>query len=220
MKLSISIALLYFFFGPRLHAQDSAGKILSPDNFIGIVKQFHPVIRQANINIEKAAAGITTARGGFDPSVYLETDQKTFDGKNYYSYVNPELKIPTWYGIEVKAGLENNGGQFLNSETSTGQSSYIGLSVPLAKNLLMDKRRAVLQQAKIFKSQTEAERLNIINDLLYNAYSAYWNWVKEYQVFAILSNAVKINEARFELVKIAYRQGDRPAIDTVEALAQ
>jgi outer membrane protein TolC len=220
MKLSISIALLYFFFGPRLHAQDSAGKILSPDNFIGIVKQFHPVIRQANINIQKAAADITTARAGFDPSVYLETDQKTFDGKNYYNYVNPELKIPTWYGIEVKAGLENNGGQFLNSEVSPGQSSYIGLSVPLAKNLLMDKRRAVLQQAKIFKSQTEAERLNIINDLLYNAYSAYWNWVKEYQVFAILSNAVKINEARFELVKIAYRQGDRPAIDTVEALAQ
>lgn len=220
MKLSISITILFFFVSPWLHAQDSASKILSPDNFIAIVKQFHPVIRQAAINIEKARADITTARGGFDPSVYLDTDQKTFDGKNYYSYVNPELKIPTWYGIEVKAGLENNGGQFLNSEVSTGQSSYIGLSVPLAKNLLMDKRRAVLQQAKIFKDQTEAERLNIINDLLYHAYSAYWNWVKEYQVYDILTNTVKVNEARFGLVKIAFRQGDRPAIDTVEALAQ
>ncbi|HOZ80410.1 MAG TPA: TolC family protein [Ferruginibacter sp.] len=220
MKPFISIFILFFFISPLVPAQDSASKILSPENFIAIVKQFHPVIKQANINIEKAAADITTARGGFDPSIYLDTDQKTFDGKNYYSYVNPELKIPTWYGIEVKAGLENNGGQFLNSETSTGQSSYVGLSVPLAKNLLMDKRRAVLQQAKIFKSQTEAERLNIINDLLYNAYSAYWNWVKEYQVFSILTNTVKINETRFELIKIAYRQGDRPAIDTVEAMAQ
>ena len=84
----------------------------------------------------------------------------------------------------------------------------------------MDKRRAVLQQAKIFKEQSEAEQLNTINDLLYDAYTAYWNWVKEQQVYAVISNAVKINEARFELVKIGYRQGDRPAIDTVEALTQ
>ncbi len=220
MKRIIIIALLFFSITPFCHAQDTANKILSPEGFIAIVKQFHPIIKQANISIEKAKADITTARGGFDPSVYLNSDQKTFDGKNYYSYVNPEIKVPTWYGIEVKAGLENNGGQFLNSEISTGQSSYIGLSVPLAKNLLMDKRRATLQQSKIFRNQTEAERESIINDLLFEAYSAYWNWVQQYQVFSILSNTVKVNEARFELVKIAFRQGDRPAIDTVEALTQ
>ncbi len=220
MKHFILILSAFFFCVLFCHAQDSADKILSPENFIAIVKQFHPVIKQANINIEKAKADITTAQGAFDPSFYLSTDQKTFDGKNYYNYVNPELKIPTWYGVEVKAGLENNGGQFLNSEVSTGQSSYIGLTVPLAKNLLMDKRRAALQQAKIFKNQTEAERQNIINDLLYDAYSAYWNWVKEYQVYEILSNTVKVNETRFELIKIAFRQGDRPAIDTIEALTQ
>ena len=190
------------------------------DEFINIVKQFHPVIKQANISVEKAQAEITTARGAFDPSVYLSTEQKTFDGKNYYSYVNPELKIPTWYGIEVMAGLENNGGQFLNSEISAGQSSYLGLSVPLAKNLVMDKRRAVLQQAKIFKEQSIAEQRNTVNDLLYDAYAAYWNWVKEYQVYAIIANAVSVNEARLKLVQIGYRQGDRPAIDTTEALAQ
>lgn len=199
-------------------AQDK--KILSPGDFINIVKEFHPVVKQADINIEKAKAGITIARGGFDPSIYLNSDQKTFDGKNYYSYTNPELKIPTWYGIEIKGGFENNGGQFLNSEASTGQSSYLGLSVPLAKNLLMDKRRATLQQAKIFRQQTEAERQNTINDLLFDAYTAYWEWAMAYQVYEVLTNAVQVNEARFDLVKIAFRQGDRPAIDTVEALTQ
>ncbi|MBL0358457.1 MAG: TolC family protein [Chitinophagaceae bacterium] len=198
----------------------SQDKVLSETAFIAIVKKFHPVTSQADIAVQKAAAGIVIARGGFDPSLYLNNDQKTFDGKNYYNYGNTELKIPTWYGIEVKAGFENNGGRFLNSEVSSGQSSYIGLSVPLAKNLLIDKRRAVLQQAKIFKSQTEAERLNIINNLLYDAYTAYWNWVKEYQLYEVMGNTVKINEARFELVKIGYRQGDRPAIDTIEALTQ
>lgn len=203
-------------------AQDSTAteKILLPEDFIAIVRKFHPVIQQANINIERAAADITSARGGFDPSVYVNSEQKTFDGKNYYSYTNPELKIPTWYGIEIKAGMENNGGQFLNSEVSTGQTSYIGIAVPLAKNLIIDRRRAVLQQAKIFRSQSEAERLNTINDLMYEGYTSYWNWVRARQVYDVLTNAVQINKARFELVKISFRQGDRPGIDTTEALAQ
>lgn len=225
MKISTKKIFFLIFglgFGVSSICQDkiSETQILSPDDFIAIVKAYHPIIKQADINIKKAGAEITIARGGFDPSLYLNTDQKTFDGKNYYQYTNPELKIPTWYGIEVKAGLENNGGQYLNSESSAGQTSYLGISVPLAKNLVMDKRRAVLQQAKIFKSLTEAERLNTMNELLFDAYAAYWNWVREYEVYAVITNTIKVNEARYNLVKIGYRQGDRPAIDTIEALVQ
>lgn len=194
--------------------------ILTPEDFIAIVKKYHPVLKQADINIEKASAGIIMARSGFDPLAYLTSDQKTFDGKYYYQHTNPELKIPTWYGIEVKAGLENNAGQYLNSELTSGKTSYVGIAVPLAKNLVMDKRRATLQQSKIFKQQTEFERINTINDLLNDAYISYWNWVKEYQLYQVLSSVVKVNETRFELVKIGFRQGDRPAIDTIEALVQ
>jgi len=210
--------LLPVFCTAQTQVTESA--ILTPEDFINIVKKYHPVIKQADINIEKASAGILVARGGFDPSVYLNSEQKTFDGKFYYQYTNPELKIPTWYGIEVKAGLENNGGQFLNSESSGGKTSYLGVSVPLAKNLMMDRRRAFLLQAKIFRLQSESERLNISNDLLFDAYDSYWEWVKEYQLYQILSDVVKVNEIRFDLVKIGFRQGDRPAIDTIEALVQ
>jgi len=215
--------LLLVWISSVSRGQDSSqftGKILSPEGFIAVVRQYHPVVKQAGILVEKAKAELTLARGGFDPAVYLEADQKTFDGKNYYNYFNPELKIPTWYGIEVKAGLEDNGGQLLNPEASPNQSSYLGISVPLAKNLLMDKRRAVLKQAKIFRSQTEAERQLLINDVLFEAYDAYWNWVMQWQLNKVLENAVKVNRERFELVKTGFRQGDRPAIDTVEALAQ
>ena len=198
----------------------NAEQSLSAEEFVGAIKKFHPIIKQADIGIKMASANLTVARAGFDPSFYIESDQKTFDGKNYYQYTNPELKIPTWYGIEVKAGLENNSGQFLLSESTVGQSSYLGITMPLAKNLLMDKRRAMLKQAKIFQTQSTIERINIINDLLYDGYTSYWNWVKEYESYAVISATVKVNEARFDLTKIGYRQGDRPAIDTVEALAQ
>jgi len=203
--------------------RSSAGEIprtLSEPEFIDIVRMYHPVMKQAGLLVEKARAGLTAARGGFDPVLSISSDRKTFDGKNYYRYTNPELRIPTWFGVEVKAGLENNGGLFTDPQLSLDRSSYLGVSVPVGRNLLMDRRRAVLQQARIFQDQSRAEQAIIINDLLIDAVDAYWNWVRNYEVFAILRDAVAVNEVRFNLVKLGYRQGERPAIDTTEALAQ
>jgi outer membrane protein TolC len=48
----------------------------------------------------------------------------------------------------------------------------------------------------------------------------YWNWVQQYQVYKILTDAVAVNEKRTHLVRTAVQLGDRPAIDTTEAVAQ
>lgn len=48
----------------------------------------------------------------------------------------------------------------------------------------------------------------------------YWTWVQQYQVYKTISDAVVVNEKRVQLVNTAYRLGDRPAIDTTEALVQ
>ncbi len=222
MKIQLYICIALLLFRGVSFSQDSNAikPVLTPDDFISIVKKFHPVIKQADISVQKATAGILSARGDFDPYLYLNNDQKIFDGKNYYQYSNPELKIPTWYGIEIKAGLENNSGTFLNSESTPGKTSYAGISVPLAKNLVIDKRRAVLQQAKIFRQQSFAERELILNDLLFDAYQSYWDWVKSVKVHDILKDAVKVNETRLRLVTAAFNIGERPAIDTTEMLAQ
>lgn len=200
-------------------AQDPPKK-LSAQQVMEIVKQFHPVAKQADIFVEKAKADVITARGMFDPVLKNETAQKTFDGTGYYYYNHPELNIPTWFGIEVSAGIEYLSGDRTDPVETKGESSYIGLSVPLAKNLLMDKRRAALQAAKIFRSASEAEKRIMLNDLLLDAMNSYWNWVKQYQVYKIMTDAVSVNEKRMALVRTAYLLGDRPAIDTTEALAQ
>jgi outer membrane protein TolC len=215
----ILTGLLFLMTGIR--AQQPVGdKLLPVADYMALVKKYHPVLKQAAIGVQMADAYRLSASGGFDPLFYLNSEQKTFDGKNYYQYTNPELKVPTWYGIEVKAGLENNGGQFLNSEITPGRVSYAGVSVPLAKNLLMDQRRAALQQAKIVQQQSRAEQRMMANDLLYDAWAAYFEWQKDYLIYKIVSDAVRVNEIRFELVKRTWQLGDRPAIDTVEALSQ
>ena len=219
MGMRMIILFLLFFPAYRLHANDTT-RTLSESEFLQIVRAYHPVMKQAGLLVERAGAELIAARAGFDPTLNIYSDRKTFDGKNYYQYTNPEIRIPTWFGVEVKAGLENNGGAFTDPQLSLDRSSYLGVSVPVGRNLLMDKRRAVLQQAKIFRDQSRAEQAIIINDLLIDAVDAYWTWVRNYEVYAILRDAVGVNEVRFNLVKLGYRQGERPAIDTTEALAQ
>lgn len=218
MKIILLVFILNTLFN-EAYSQDTI-KTLSAEQVMQIVKQYHPVARQASILIEKAKADVTIARGSFDPLLYNSTAQKTFDGINYYQYNRPALTIPTWFGAEVYAGLEKLTGSRTNPAETIGETSYFGISVPLAKNLLMDKRRATLQTAKIFKGASEVERRNILNNLLLDAMKSYWYWMKHYQVYKILNDAVQVNEKRVQLVKTAFQLGDRPAIDTVEALTQ
>ncbi|MGE5106314.1 MAG: TolC family protein [Sphingobacteriales bacterium] len=213
------ITILFFFIINVIPGQDSL-KTLTEKQVMEIVKQFHPVAKQADINIEKAKADITTARGMFDPLLSTQISNKTFNGTEYYNHFQPEIVIPTWYGIEINAGLENLSGSRTDPQETLGKTSFVGITVPLAKNLLMDKRRAALQQAKFFKQLSEVERRTVLNDLILDAMKSYWHWVQQYQVMKVIEDAVKVNVKRFELLKIAFRQGERPAIDTVEALAQ
>jgi outer membrane protein TolC len=195
-------------------------KYLTPVQFMAWVKQYHPLSKQASLFVDQAEASLLSARGLFDPMIYFTNDQKTFDGKNYYNYSNGELKIPTWFGVEIEAGLENNTGQSVNQEITLAQSSYVGFSIPLAKNLMMDRRRAAVQQAKLFVDLSEAEKALAINDLLFEAISAYWEWANYYQRYLIISDAVKTNELRYDQIRVTVEQGDRAGVDSTEALTQ
>ena len=214
----ITFFILLLFISP-VKAQDSL-RTLSAQQVMEIVKQFHPVARQADIFIEKARADVIIAKGMFDPYLKNESAQKTFDGTDYYYYNRSQISIPTWFGVEVSAGLEYLSGNRTDPVETKGEASYFGFSVPLAKNLLMDKRRAALQTAKLFRSASTVEKRNTLNNLLLDAMNTYWSWVQHYQIYKILADAVTVNEKRVEFVKTVFLLGDRPAIDTTEALTQ
>jgi len=203
----------------KLPAQDTL-RTLTETDFLAVVKAHHPVAKQAGLLVDLARAQLLSIRGNFDPLLFIDNNQKTFDGKNYYNYTNAELAVPTWFGVELYAGLENNFGDFTNREMSLGQSSYAGISIPVLKDLVLDKRRAALQQGKLFTQQSAFERSSIINDLLFDATKAYWNWAKDYQMLLVLDTTIALNELRYELVRISFQQGDRAAVDTTEALVQ
>lgn len=215
----ILTATLLFFFITNGFTQNNNHTVLPLQDFIGKVKQHHPLAKVAAITEEKAVVNIQIAKGGFDPVLDIETNAKTFDGKNYYRYNSGEIKIPLPIG-DFKTGIENNVGQFLNNETTRGKTSYAGVEIPLAKGLLIDKRRAALQQARIALNENKQQRNMMMNDLLLDAYTSYNDWAGSYKLYSIFSEYVFVSAARLKLVKIGFTNGDRAAMDTTEAFIQ
>ncbi len=209
--------LFLLFFCVNVFSQDA--KILPLSDFINKVKVDHPLARVANIQIDKANANLLIAKGGFDPTLEMSASGKTFDKKNYYYYSNAAVKVPLPIG-DAKTGIENNGGQFLESEISSGRSSYLGVEFPLAKGLLIDKRRAFLQQAKIALLQNATQQKILMNELILEAYIAYYQWAGAYKLYKVFSNYVKISSDRLNLVRTGVVNGDRPAMDSTEAITQ
>lgn len=202
----------------KLIAQSS--RVLPLESFIQQLKQFHPLAKQAKLVTEMSAANLLAVRGEFDPVFDMSADNKTLDGTNYYRYQNPELQLPTVLGIKFKTGIENSSGQFKNPELTTGVASYVGIEVPLLKGLLIDKKRAALQQARIYNQQSEQERRAAINDLLYSAYVSYWEWASAYQIYQIYNKYVQLADKRLQLIHIGFRNGDKSEADTIEAFTQ
>lgn len=195
-------------------------KTLSIENTLDIVRKFHPVIKQSFLQNEISKNQLQASRGVFDPSIQINTQEKTFDNKLYYKYNTSELKIPLWYGIDIKAGTENNIGERLDPTLTKNKSAFVGVSVDPFRGFIVDKRAAVVKQAKNFVELTKNEQLLVVNDLLIDASTAYWNWVTAHYNYSILSKTVKNNKERYEVIKKSYVSGDRAPIDTTEALTQ
>jgi outer membrane protein TolC len=197
-----------------------AQKIFSAEDLAAVVRKFHPIARQAGLDVRIAGANLIASRAGFDPVLRHDNNRKDFDGITYYDQQWTEIKIPTWYGIDLYAGRESVNGNRLNPEETKGTIDYLGVSMPLVQNLVMDKRRAALQQAKIYREQSEVGRRAVLNNLVLEALDSYWQWWGNYRQLAIVRASLQNAGKRFQMVRTAYLLGDRPAIDTLEALTQ
>ena len=220
MKQFLIVFLLY---GTFLQAQNttavSSNNEFSYNEFLGYVKKYHPLVKNADLEITRAQANLMMARGGFDPKIEVDFDKKQFKDKEYYSILNSSFKIPTWYGIEVKAGFDNNEGIYLNPQNTVpnqGLTSF-GISVPLGQGLLINQRMADVRKAKMQVQLSQAERKLEAIAVLYDASVAYFNWKRNYDEVQLYKVYQKNAQIRFKGIETLIQQGDKPAIDSVEA---
>ena len=209
---------LFFFIGNLIYSQTNSN-VLSFEEFLGYVKTTHPLTKQANLKISEAQAKLMKARGGFDPKLEADYIEKEYSNKNYYSIFNGSFKIPTWYGIEIKAAFDNSEGIYLNPENTLPNSGLtsLGISIPLGQGLWVNERMAELRKAKIYQRVNEAERKIMLTEVIYEASQSYLNWKRSYDEVELYKEYLKNAINRYNGVTKLIEEGDKPAIDSVEA---
>jgi len=215
------ISIFFLLYTVQVFSQEG-NSVLTFSDFLEIVKAHHPVAFQANLKQQEGEAYVQKAKGGFDPKLQGGINQKYFDGKQYYSYLNGGLKIPTWYGIEAEVGYNNNEGYRLNPESYNVETGIwnAGITVNLGKGLFIDQRRADLKQAQIIQNSTELERRLILNKLIFQASMAYLEWNKAYEKVKLYERNIENIKERYWSVKQNVVFGDMPEVDTLKVRIQ
>ncbi|MBB4801577.1 outer membrane protein TolC [Flavobacterium nitrogenifigens] len=216
VKLLSFLMLLCF---STMQSQNFSEEELTFIEYLGYVKKYHPLVKQANLEVTNAQAKLMAARGGFDPKIEVDYNKKEFKGTEYYSLLNSSFKIPTWYGIEVKAGFDDTDGQYYNPQNRTPEAGLasLGISVALGQGMFINQRMADVREGKLNVKLSDAQRKLRAIEVLYQASEAYFEWRKSYNEAELYKNYLGFASTRFLGVKKLIESGDAPAIDSVEA---
>lgn len=189
------------------------------NEFLGYVKKYHPLVKQADLKLNEAQANLMQARGAFDPKIEVDFSEKQFKHSEYYSILNSSFKIPTWYGIELKAGFDNAEGIYVNPENTLPNSGLtsLGISVPLGQGLFINQRMADIRKAKIAQNLNVAERNLQAVEVIYEASVSYVNWKRSFDEVKLYETYLENALMRYNGVSKLIEEGDKPAIDSVEA---
>jgi len=213
------ILFISFIFCLALEAQVQDSVVLGFNEYLGYVKKYHPIAKQAELAISTGQANLMRSRGGFDPKIEVDYERKEFKGEQYWDRLNATFKVPTWYGIELKGNLEQNEGLFINEDETVPDNGLYsaGVSMSLGRGSWINERMATLKKAKFFRQQSEADRDLLINQILFDASLAYFDWLQAYKDREVFSNFLENAQIRFEGIRTSALAGDIAAIDTVEA---
>lgn len=214
------VALVFLFGSETTQAQQIPDSTqFSYSSYLQSILQNHPVAQQAGLLSEKAEAEMQAARGGFDPTISSGWNEKNFHDNLYYRQYQAELRVPTPLGIDVVSGYENSEGYYLNPQNQTDEYGlwHLGMELNLLQGLWTNERKIALKQARIFKDRTESEQRILLNELLYSATGAYLLW-QQYENFkVVLTENVTLAHSYLENTKAAFENGEKTAIDTLEA---
>jgi outer membrane protein TolC len=213
------LLLVMFCCFSNVQSQELQSEVLTYSEFLGYVKKFHPRIKQANLKVSAGEAELMKARGAFDPKIEVDYDRKQFKDKEYYSILNSSFKIPTWYGIEVKASFDNGEGIYINPENTTPNNGLtsLGISIPIGQGLWINQRMTDLRKAKLQIQLSEADQKLAAVEVLYDASVTYFDWLKAYHELKLYQNYLTFAQKRFNGISKLIELGDKPAIDSIEA---
>ena len=99
---------------------------------------------------------------------------------------------------------------------NSGLTSF-GITVPVGQGLFINQRMADIRKAKIAINLNAAERNLEAIEVIYEASVSYMNWKRSYEEVKLYETYLENAIIRYNGISKLIEQGDKPAIDSIEA---
>ena len=179
-------------------------------------------------DLASAAGRAREKRGAFDPSFVLTYEAMRYNtpssrGKAYdYTAFNPTLQWLTPSGLSYYVGSRLNGGVPKSPLSATGETGeyYVGVRLPLLRDLGINEKSVALRQAELSIPSAERNvstyRLGVLRD----GAGAYWGWVAAGERLGIARELTALARQREDQVRRRFEAGDEREMSVVEARAE
>lgn len=209
----------------NLKGQDSISNltVLTFDELAEWIKAYHPLVQSALLEQNRAEGEMMASRGAFDPKLFADWDQKSFDNKDYFAVGEGGIKLPTRFlGATFKASYNHTRGIFLNPMLNLPDQGQLelGVKVPLLQGRRIDEGRKDLQQAELEIPRSTAVFRRDAAYVILEASKLYWEWWRAYHELQQYENAIDVTNLRLDGIRESFVQGDKPAMDTLETFVQ
>ena len=160
----------------------------------------HPRVEVAKHDVDRADGNAMAARGGFDPSLVV---QSKWTPVGFYNNGQVDTLVrqatPAW-GLGLYAGYRLGWGTYPvyrgHLQTLSGGELRAGIDIPVWRDGPIDARRARIKQTKIrsggARGARDATQLQVERD----AAKAYWSWVAAGQRLRVARDLLATAERR------------------------
>jgi outer membrane protein TolC len=189
------------------------------DTYISNILTNNPLAKKASNVKAYGELQYKAAKGNYDPTINGSYENKYFNGSNYYSNLNSEIKQQLFTSQYLKFGYEYGLGNNINPEnyTTTNGLPYLGLEVGLLQGLMIDYRRADVLKSKEYMNYYSAEKNIQLNNLLFESSQKYFDWLFTAKQLALNNYFMNLANQRLKGIEALANSGERATIDTIEA---
>ncbi len=225
--------LLYFFWQEQVSAQENISfnridvlRLANSDTLrfaevLSVINANHPKMQAARLGQQRAMSQLTNSWGSLDWQLGASFDIKQQDGKYKNQQAQAEILFPTYWGPKVSAGFRRSLGFFDNDINTSPSGEYaVTLSVPLWRNVMIDKNRSAILKAEMQLPGAEAFVTAQRNELFVKASEKYWEWSAAFQKLKIADQLLAVSQFRFNSIKSEISKGERAVIDSIEAFQE
>ncbi len=199
--------------GPTREESPAADGPLQLSDVLASVTNTFPLVRAAALQFDVAQGQLQSAEGAFDLKLKAASENGPVGFYETYRQSAGAVQ-PLMFGGEVFGGYRIGRGEFQpwyqERQTNDGGEFKAGLSVPLARNVGIDSRRAGLRKAEIDYSAADPQFRSAVIETVQSASRAYWNWVAAGARERIAAQVLELATKRNDGLKEEVRTGAKP----------